>query len=134
MTIIESEKRKGSNSVEDLDNDDGYYDEEAAKDALIDAALRGDVPITKTKSPSEVDNSLTVIPVMRRRSVEATERHKRQQFPGWDKDMENLVKKGYTIKDSYEYVGDTSKTYDRKDSDMIGTYHNRRSGPSWRYY
>ncbi len=71
------------------DDDDNDYNE----DAIIEAMMKGDILITKTKSPSEIDNSLTVSPIIKRRSIEVRGRHKHQQFPRWDKDIEHMVDK-----------------------------------------
>ena len=66
------------------DDDDNDYDE----DAIIEAMMKGGILITKTKSPSEIDNSLTVSPIIKRRSIEVRGRNKHQQFPRWDKDID----------------------------------------------
>ncbi len=107
-----------------------YDDEELAKEKIVSAALNGDLPISRTPKPNQDDTGgPIIIPVMKRRSVEARERQKRQQYEGYDRDLENLLDKGYSIRDTREQVPghdssqflDTSHPKDR-------VYHNRRSG------
>ncbi len=105
-------------------------DEELAKEKIVDAVLNGDMPISRTPKPSQQDdNRPLVIPIMKRRSVEAKERHNRQQYPGLDRDTDMLIQKGYTLVDSHEYIGDTSKVIDlSKENNKLTSFHNRRQG------
>ncbi len=104
-------------------------EEELAKEKIVDAVLNGDLPISRTPKPSQQQDGPLVIPITKRRSVEARERHNRQQYPGLDRDTDMLIQKGYTLVDSHEYIGDTSKVIDlSKENNKLTSFHNRRSG------
>src|ERR671932_184304 len=100
MPPTKEEEAKEKQEEEGKKKEEEYTTEEE----IVEAYFRGDIPIARTPKPNEAENNMTVIPILKRRSIEAREREKYQQYEGWDKDMEKLVNKGYTIKDSHEQI------------------------------